>query len=160
MKFNGGIQQPVCPLAFHCQVDTQIGTQEQIFGKTDDKHRIKEGPLRGHTVGDIAQNRAQFENQLTEEQKTWLDRSLVIEDACVELLEENDIEVKKLSLPEGGQFATRKVYVKKVNGEVIDVAYVGAGTRRPGSKISTEKHRFFNTEADAIAVKLQGVNCI
>ncbi len=129
----------------------EIGSQEKIFGELDSKGFIKEGKLKGKTVGDIAGERAKWEARLTDEQRLWLDRAETIEKATVEFLRGNDIDIKLLSLEEGGQFATRRVWGKTLEaGSVIDTAYVGAGVGRLGSRLPTEKHRIFKTETEAI----------
>lgn len=129
----------------------EVGNQEKIFGELDSKGFIKEGKLKGNTVGDIAGARAKWEVKLTDEQRLWLDRAKTIEKATVEFLKLNDIDIKLLSLEEGGQFATRRVWGKTLDdGSVIDTAFVGAGVGRPGSRLPTEKHRIFKTEAEAI----------
>jgi len=129
----------------------KLGSQEKVFGEIDSKGFIKSGPLKGQTLGDIAQHRAKWDGKLTDKQKFWLDSANVIEDACIKLLKQNDIDVNLLTLTEGGQFATRRVWAKTLgDGSVTDIAYVGTGARRPGAKLPTEKHRVFKTEAEAI----------
>ena len=129
----------------------ELGSQEKIFGVSDSKGFIKSGLLKGQTLGDIAQSRSKWESKLTDAQKVWLDRADTIERSVTQLLKKNDIEINELHLEEGGQFATRRVWARTLNdGTVIDVAYVGAGPGRIGSRLPTEKHRIFKTEAQAI----------
>jgi len=129
----------------------EVGGQDKIFGDLDSKGLIKSGVLKGQTIGDIAQQRAKWETKLTDEQRFWLDRADTIEKSVTGFLKRNEIDINLLKLEEGGQFATRRVWGKSLNdGTVIDVAYVGAGPGRPGSRLPTEKQRYFKTEAEAI----------
>jgi len=130
----------------------EVGTQEEVFGKQDDNFIIKAGPLKGTTVGDIARQRGKWEGKLTPDQRLWLDRANKIEQAITEFLERHDIKLGRVSLDEGGQFATARVYARELNdGTVIEIAFVGALPGRPGAKLPTEKHRTFRTDAEALA---------
>ena len=72
----------------------ELGSREEIFGKIDDSGVFLEGLLKGESLGDIAQQRSKWNSKLTDMQKLWLDRAKIIEDATVEYLQRNDIDIK------------------------------------------------------------------
>ncbi len=129
---------------------SELGSQEKVFGKLNEKGEIASRKFKGLTVGDIAQSFKKYESQMTGAEKEWLNRANDIENAVKDYFIRNDIDINLLALEEGGHFATRRVWVKVVEGEVLDVRYAGPGPGRPGAKIATEKRRWFKTEADAI----------
>ncbi|KKK61218.1 hypothetical protein LCGC14_3016530, partial [marine sediment metagenome] len=116
----------------------------------NEKGEIASGKFKGLTVGDIAREFQKYAGQMTGAEKEWLNRANEIENAVKDYFIRNDIDINLLALEEGGHFATRRVWVKVVGGEVLDVRYAGPGPGRPGAKIATEKRRWFKTEADAI----------
>ena len=129
----------------------EVGSQNKIFGAETAEHTIKSGPLKGYSVGYIAEHRARFEAKLTPEQRLWLDRANKIEQSITEFLINHGIEINKVSLEEGGQFATRRVYARVLgDGTTLEVGFVGAAPGRPGARLPTEKHRIFKDEAEAI----------
>lgn len=128
----------------------EVGKQKDIFGAETAEHAIKSGPLKGYSVGFIAEHRGRFEAKLTPEQKLWLDRANLVEQGITEYLIRSGIDINKVSIEEGGQFATRRVYGKKLDdGTMVEVGFVGAAPGRPGAKLATEKHRQFKDEAEA-----------
>ena len=128
----------------------QIGTQEQIFGKLDDEGFILSGPLSGKSVNDIRTYPQRYASNTTPEQKEWIKVANDLEESKLAFLKNNDIDINELTFEEGGQYAGRRVYGKIVDGELVAASIVGAGPRRPGSKIASEKARDFDTADEAI----------
>ena len=128
----------------------ELGSQEKVFGKRNEKGEIASGKFKGLTVGDIAREFQKYAGQMTGAEKEWLNRANEIENAVKDYFIRNGIEIDLLALEEGGHFATRSVWAKVVDEEILDIRYMGPGPGRPGAKIATEKRRWFKTEADAI----------
>ncbi len=132
----------------------RLGTQEEAFGKLDDKGLIAQGPLKGLSVNTIRTYPKKYTKKMTPAQREWVEQANVIEQAKLAFLKRNEIEIKELTFEEGGQYAGRRVFakVKVTQGEpeVLETGYVGAGPGRPGAKLAAEKHRIFKTEEEAI----------
>lgn len=133
----------------------RLGTQEEAFGKLDDKGLIAQGPLKGLSVNTIRTYPKKYTKKMTLAQRDWVEQANVIEQAKLAFLKRNEIEIKELTFEEGGQYAGRRVFakVKVTQGEpeVLETGYVGAGPGRPGAKLAAERHRIFKTEEEAIA---------
>jgi hypothetical protein len=128
-----------------------IGTQGQVFGKLTAEGLIADGPLKGVTVNTVRSNPGQFAGKLTPEMDEWVRVADDIERAKLDFLKKNGIEINELTFEEGGQYAGRRVWGRaNSEGEVLDVAHIGAGPGRPGSKLASEKVRVFKTTEEAI----------
>jgi hypothetical protein len=125
----------------------KIGTQEQVFGKLDKNGLLASGVNKGKAVNDIRTYPDRY--TLTDKQKNWIKAANDIEQAKLEYLRANGIEINELAFEEGGQYAGRRLYAKmSKNGELLETAVVGS--RRVGAKTSAEKTRYFKTAEEAI----------
>jgi len=130
----------------------KLGTQENIFGKLTTEGKIADGPLRGLTVNTIRTYPDRYASKMTPAMKAWVKVADDIEKAKLQFLKDNGIDINELVFDEGGRYAGRRVYAKTTqNGEVLDIAFVGAGPARPGAKLAAEKTRRYANDADAIA---------
>jgi len=128
-----------------------VGNEKDLFGR-DDKGFMTENNVKGLTLGDIIQSPSKIKGKLTPSQQTFINRAKEISRAKLKYLRDNDIEVNELTFEEGGEYADRRVFaLMSADGELLDTAFVGAGPSRIGKKLTSEKKRVFNTEADAIA---------
>ena len=129
----------------------RLGSQEQVFGKLDDSGLIAEGPLKRRAVNDIRTRPKDVEGLTTPEQKEWIRVADEIENAKLNYLEKNGIDIQKLTFDEGGQYAGRRVWGRtNALGEIEDINYVAAGPGRIGAKLPSEEQRMFKTAAEAI----------
>ena len=129
----------------------KLGSQEDIFGKLDDKGLIAEGPLKGLAVNDIRTYPKKYASKTTPQIKEWIRVADEIEQAKLAYLKKNGIDISELTFDEGGQYAGRRLWgMTNELGEVENIAYVGAGPKRPGAKLAAEKLRIFSTAAEAI----------
>jgi len=129
----------------------KLGSQEDIFGKLDDKGLIAEGPLKGLAVNDIRTYPKKYASKTTPQIKEWIRVADEIEQAKLAYLKKNGIDISELTFDEGGQYAGRRLWgMTNELGEVENIAYVGAGPKRPGAKLAAEKPRIFPTAAEAI----------
>ncbi len=127
----------------------QLGSQQKVFGKLDNKGLIQSGDLKGKSVNDIRTYPNKY--KLSTSQKQWIERAEEIEQAKLQYLRENGIDIRELSFAEGGQYAGRRVYaMMSSDGELLDTALVSAGPSRVGGKLGAEKHRIFATAEEAI----------
>ncbi len=124
----------------------ELGNQGRIFGKVNEDGLIATGKLAGQQPNDIRSNPGKYD--LTEEQKQWVERANDIEEAKLDFLKRNGIDINELAFEEGGRYAGRKVWAKVLkDGEVISTASIGSG--RIGAKLATEKTRVFKTAKEA-----------
>ncbi len=126
----------------------KLGSQDKVFGKTDDAGELTSGELKGKPLNDIRTYPDRY--KLTDKQKQWIKAADDIEKAKLAFLTRNGIEINELTFEEGGRYAGRRVYAKVLEGELLDSAYVGAGPARPGAKIAAEKIRTFKTAEEAV----------
>ena len=126
----------------------KLGSQDKVFGKTDDAGKLTSGVLKGKPLNDIRTYPNRY--KLTDKQKQWIKAAEDIEKAKLAFLTRNGIDVNELTFEEGGRYAGRRVYGKVLEGELLDSAYVGAGPARPGAKIAAEKIRTFKTAEEAV----------
>ncbi len=127
----------------------ELGTQSDIFGNTDHRGLIASGKLAGQQPNDIRSNPSKYD--LTTEQKQWVERANDIEEAKLDFLKRNGIEIKELSFEDGGRYAGRRVWTKVLkDGDVVGSAFVGSG--RIGAKLASEKTRVFKTAKEATEV--------
>src|SRR5690606_33358822 len=104
----------------------QIGTQGDLFGKLDARGRIKDGPLKGHSVNEIQEQRSRFIDSITPQQDEWLRRMEEVEESTLDLMKRNGVEIDEIPLGEVERYAGR-VVVGKVTpeGELIEARFVG-----------------------------------
>lgn len=129
----------------------ELGNQQKVFGSLDDAGRLAQGKLKGLSLNDIRTYPERYPGKFTTAQKEWIKRANDLEKAKLDFLRRNGIEINELTFQEGGQYAGRRVYARAtIDGDILDTAYVGAGGRRPGAKISVEKMRVFASADEAV----------
>lgn len=127
----------------------RFGNSKSIF-KLDEKGMTLVGGKKV-ALNDVRTYPQRYLSKLTEPQKQWVEQASVLEKDKLSLLKRNGIKINELPLDEGGEYAGRRVYVKLAsNGEVLEMAFVGTGVRRPGAKAAFEKTRIFPTQGEAI----------
>ena len=130
----------------------QQGTGRQVFGKVDDADLLTEGLLAGQSLNDIRANPQHFADQLTHQQKAWIQAADDIEVAKLDFLRRNGIDINEITFEEGGRYAGRRVWARiNPDGELMQTAFVAPGPSPIGAKAAFEKERVFRTQAEAIA---------
>jgi len=128
----------------------EIGTQDRVWGKTDEMGLLKSEPFTGISIDDIRTNPAKYSAQMTAQQREWIKRADEIERAKLDALKRNEIEINELSFEDGGVYAGRRVMGKfNDSGELIESGRIGIGGR-VGAKMPFEKTRIFKDASDGI----------
>ena len=105
--------------------------EDTLFGPFTKERLIKKGPLKGLGLNDIRTYPKRYAKKLTPEQTEWIKQMDEIERSKLASLERNEVEVNLLGFEEGGQYAGRRWMGKFDNdGKLIDIGYVGGGSRR------------------------------
>jgi len=136
----------------------EIGTQERIWGKTDEMGLLTSEPFGALPIDEIRTNPKKYEHLMTDKQKEWIKRANEIERVKLEALRRNDIEINELSFEDGGEYAGRRVMGKfNDSGELIESGQIRVGGR-VGAKQAFEKTRVFKDAFDGIAAGYRYMN--
>ena len=130
-----------------------FGKSDSIWGKLDDAQRLTKGKLKGKSLDEVLTYRNKYDADLTPQQRQWAEEFHNLEEAKLNLLERNGIEINKLSFEEGGEYVGRRVVgrIDPQTGDMMESAFVGTpGPGRPGAKMGAEKVRYFDTMDEAI----------
>jgi len=128
----------------------KMGDSSKVFGKMDKTGIISEGAFKGKSINELAENIKKYEKDLSPDQREWLDRANDTQKAILEFAEKHEIVIEELGLAPGQRFASRKVLGKlDEQGDLVEVAYLGAGPGRIGGKISAQKHRSYASIEEA-----------
>ena len=130
---------------------SRLGKQSDVFGSNDDDGFLAEGPLKGFTVNGIRSmpSDSRWASKLTSDQREWITIANQIEEAKLDMLKFEGININELSFEEGGVYAGRKVMGKVfADGEIMEVQVMGGG--RPGARLGAEKERKFRTQEEGI----------
>lgn len=128
----------------------RLGDSAKVFGKLSDAGIITKGKFKGLSVNRIAEDFNEFGSVLTKAQKEWLNTANDIQKAIIDYADRMDIPIEELVMGPGKRFASRRV-LGRVNeqGEIDEVAFIGAGPGRVGGKISAQKHRSYKSIKEA-----------
>jgi hypothetical protein len=130
----------------------RLGTQEEVFGKLDERGLFADGPLRGKAPNDVRTwgltNPGDF--KLKPQQREWIQQAERLEAAKLDLLQRNGIDIKELTFSRGGHYAGRRVYVRIIDDDVVDTQFLSGGVNKPGQKLHAEEARHFETQKEAI----------
>ena len=130
----------------------RLGTQEEVFGKLDERGLFADGPLRGKAPNDVMTwgltNPGEF--KLKPQQREWIQQAERLEAAKLELLQSNGIDIKVLTFSQGGHYAGRRVYARTIGDDVVDTQFLSGGANKPGQKLHAEEARHFKTQEEAI----------
>lgn len=131
----------------------RLGASKKLFNLGDDL-LIQSGSLKGVHIETLRTYPRKYAQYLTPEQNAWLKQSSLLEKEKRELFRRYDIEIRDLTIEEGGEYAGRRVVIK-LNAQTGDAefAYIGkGGTFKPGIKTAQEKTRVFATAEEATAL--------
>ena len=136
----------------------EIGTQERVWGKTDEMGLLTKEPFVGISIDDIRQNPGKYTRHMTAQQREWIKRAEEIEQAKLNALKRNEIEINELSFEDGGRYAGRRVMGKfNDSGELIESGRIGV-SGRAGAKQAFEKTRIFKEASDGITAGFRYMN--
>lgn len=148
LRFEGGTKAVAAISSLE-----RLGASRKLFNLADDG-LIQTGSLKGVHIETLRTYPAKYAHQLTPEQNAWLKQSSLLEREKRELFRRNDIEIRDLTIEEGGEYAGRRV-VLKISPETgeAEFAYYGKGIAfKPGLKAAQEKTRVFATAEEATAL--------
>lgn len=129
---------------------TRLGTFSDVFGRTDARGIIREGPLTNVEPNDLRTRPQDYADRLTEPQKRWLDAAHDIEVEKLAFLERNGIDINKMTFENGGVYAGRHIFARYVKDEIVEVGSAGPRIGPKREKAGFEMGRQFETAADAI----------
>jgi len=137
----------------------RLGSSKTIFNLGDDM-LIKSGKLKGTHIETLRTYPQKYAKDLTSEQNAWLRQSSLLESEKRDWFRRYDIDIKDLTIEEGGEYAGRRVVLKmnSTTGET-DFAYLGrGGAFKPGARTAQEKTRVFATAEEATALGFRYVS--
>ncbi len=128
----------------------RMGSSKTLFNLTDDGF-MQIGGKNVH-INKVRTNPEKYIKNFNAQQKAWIEQAQLLEKEKRELFKRYGIKIPELIYEEGGIYAGRRVVGKFTpEGELVDVAYIGAGQPiRPGAKLAQEKTRQFADIEDAI----------
>ncbi len=130
-----------------------VGDKVKIWGKLDNTQTLTQGKLKGKTLDEVLTYRNKYAPDMTPQQKQFADTFRELEDAKLDLLKRNDIEINELTFEEGGEYIGRRIAGKidPRTGEIAESAFIGSpGPGRPGAKMGAEKTRYFKDINEAV----------
>ena len=120
----------------------QFRNVRATFGKMDDTGTFIDGPFKGKFFNDIRNRPNAYVDELTLEQRKYIDLLNQIDEALTDYAIANGIDIVKMHIDEGAFFAGRRVWgkvVETIDGPVVQRPKYMAGARNP--RLSAQKHR-------------------